>query len=225
MGAASGRKGKRGLIAVAVIAAVSGLVWAWGVDAPQPGDVSPADVVATRFPDAWAARAPASAATSALARAFELDKTPPSDPLEWLTSALMFDEAAQDISFAPPTGRAAGGADPLGKQQPAAIRIPRTVSRTAHLFNDAQIASVRERLKLSSDQQKLWAPVEAALRAIVWRGSRDRFDGKTATLDLRSLDQIKAAMPPFIKTLRAEQKDELRIIAHLMGLERLAAQL
>ncbi len=100
--------------------------------------------------------------------------------------------------------------------------LPRPSGRTAKMFTDAQIASVRARLNLTSEQEKIWPAVEEGLRAIAWR--RERLDAKTATLDPKSLDQLKSAMIPFLKILRTDQKDELRMIAHVMGIKKLAAQ-
>jgi hypothetical protein len=71
----------------------------------------------------------------------------------------------------------------------------------------------------------MWPTVEAALRAIAWRGSPETLNHKTATLDPRSLIKITLVLGPFLKTLRADQKSELRSIAHVMGLEQLASQL
>ena len=90
------------------------------------------------------------------------------------------------------------------------------------MFTDAQIASIRARLNLTSDQEQIWPAVEEGLRAIAWR--RERLDAKTATLDPKSFDKLKSAMIPFLKILRADQKDELRMIAHVMGIKKLAAQ-
>ena len=37
------------------------------------------------------------------------------------------------------------------------------------MFNDAQIASIKARLRLDKNQEQHWVPVELALRRIVWR--------------------------------------------------------
>jgi hypothetical protein len=46
---------------------------------------------------------------------------------------------------------------------------PAAASASNAVLNSAQIASIRERLKLTSYQDQLWPPVESALRDISWR--------------------------------------------------------
>ena len=46
-------------------------------------------------------------------------------------------------------------------------------STVAAAFNDAQIASVKGRLKLTQEQESYWAPVESALREMSWRHAHD----------------------------------------------------
>ena len=147
----------------------------------------------------------------------------PANPLDWLSSALLFDQAQQDLASLPASETLA----PRFERDNglAAMPGPRAPSRTLNLLNDAQIASIKERLKLTPEQQQLWPSVEAALRTVAWRGSRDKLDHKTATLDPKGVENLISALVPFVKKLREEQKDELRMIAHLMGLEHLASQL
>ncbi len=76
-------------------------------------------------------------------------------------------------------------AEPVGRPElPAptaakrAVQAPRPASQAAAsasnaLLNSAQIASIRERLKLSSYQSQLWPPVESALRDIAYQGHPD----------------------------------------------------
>ena len=92
------------------------------------------------------------------------------------------------------------------------------------LFNDAQIASIRERLRLSRDQEQYWPRVEAALRYIGWRHSRQRPTSQVPALDPDDVERVKAAAVPLIMTLREDQKREVRMLAHVMGLEKIAAQ-
>lgn len=93
------------------------------------------------------------------------------------------------------------------------------------LLNDAQIASIKTRLKLSAEQERLWAPVETALRGVVWRRSADRRGNAPAALDLASLDRLKTAAGPFMGTLREDQKREIRSLSHVMGLGELVDKL
>jgi hypothetical protein len=104
--------------------------------------------------------------------------------------------------------------------RPASSRVEHDRDR---LFNDAQLASIEARLKLNAKQRELWHPVESALRAMRW--SHDRAH-KEKGLDLNSeeLIRLKTAAVPFITTLRDDQKEEIRMLTRLMGLEQLASQ-
>lgn len=208
------------LAVVALAGAATSLV-VWHVDSAQKPDGTPAEVIASRFPTEWGALAPVSAAAFALANVPKQEVVGNASAIDFLSSPLLFDQARQGIASLPaylaPNPDLPEGADVV-------IPRPRHGGK-ATLFTDGQIASIKERLKLSSEQEALWPPVEAALRAIAWRGSRDQLDHKTATLDPKSLVKVTTALGPFLKKLRADQKDELRSIAHVMGLANLAAQL
>jgi hypothetical protein len=104
------------------------------------------------------------------------------------------------------------------------------------VLNDAQIASIRERLKLTSYQSQLWPPVESALRDISWQARPDAGRkiasnatsiGHGATVDPNSqpVQRLKSAAFPLLMSLSEEQKQEVRTMVRLMGLESLASQI
>jgi hypothetical protein len=120
-------------------------------------------------------------------------------------------------------------------QAPHPTAIPGPVSASNAVLNNAQIASIRERLKLTSYQSQLWPPVESALRDISWQGHPDAGrkvasnalpNGHGATIDPNSppVQRLKSAAFPLIMSLSEEQKQEVRSMVRLMGLENLAAQ-
>jgi hypothetical protein len=97
------------------------------------------------------------------------------------------------------------------------------------VLNNAQIASIKERLKLSSYQIGLWPPVESALRDIAWQGHGDA--GRKVASNTRGIDpnsvpvqRLKSAAFPLIMSLSDDQKQEVRTMVRLMGLENLASQ-
>jgi hypothetical protein len=99
------------------------------------------------------------------------------------------------------------------------------------VLNNAQIASIRERLKLTSYQTQLWPPVESALREITWQGRSDAShktaaNPRGATIDPNSVpvQRLKSAAFPLIMSLNDDQKQEVRTMVRLMGLENLASQ-
>jgi hypothetical protein len=217
-------------LAVVAFVGVSSVVLALSVRSAPDREPPPAETVASRFPAEWDGRAAMPAAAFALARAQRPDTSPNAIELDWLAPSFVLDLARQDLASLPATKAAPPGAREgthglgagAGTQSPA---LRHGLGHKATLLNDAQIASIKERLKLTAEQEQLWPPVEAALRAVAWRGPRERLDNRTATLDPKSLEKMTTALAPFLRKLRADQKDELRALAHLMGLERLTSQL
>jgi hypothetical protein len=95
------------------------------------------------------------------------------------------------------------------------------------LFNDAQLASIKTRLRLSRDQEQYWPQVEQALRAISWKvATQSNGRGRQlATIDPNSPEvaRLKSAAFPLIMSMREDQKQEVRQLAHTMGLRQVAS--
>jgi hypothetical protein len=98
------------------------------------------------------------------------------------------------------------------------------------LLSDAQIAGIKERLKLSSTQESYWPAVENALRAVARKIHATRQADPNATgapidPDAEEVQQLKSAAMPLLFQLREDQKREVRMLARLIGLEKVAAQI
>ena len=98
------------------------------------------------------------------------------------------------------------------------------------LLSDAQIASIKERLKLSSSQEYYWPAVESALRAVARKIHETRRADPHATgapidPDSAEVQQLKSAALPLLFQLREDQKREVRSLARLIGLEQVASQI
>jgi hypothetical protein len=116
-------------------------------------------------------------------------------------------------------------------QAPHPVANPGPASPSNAVLNNAQLASIKERLKLTSYQSQLWPPVESALRDITWQGhtkvaSNAASGAHGATIDPNSapVQRLKSAAFPLMMTLSDDQKQEVRTLVRLMGLENLAAQ-
>jgi hypothetical protein len=176
--------------------------------APSP---SAAAVVALRFPSQWrtaAATAPAAATDAG--------------------SALAFAAPQRSAPAAPTNGYQLASVDPAP--------MPKRVERPAQpknpvLFNDAQLTSIKERLKLTPQQAQHWPQVEQALRAISWRlattqDTRRPVRGQQASMidpSSPEVARLKSAAFPLIMSMREDQKREVRQLAHTMGLSNVAA--
>jgi len=97
------------------------------------------------------------------------------------------------------------------------------------LLSDGQIAGIKERLKLSSSQESYWPPVETALRAVARKLHAQRQANPNATgapqidPDSDEIQQLKSAAMPLLFQLREDQKEEVRKLARIIGLDKVAA--
>ncbi|MFB9267721.1 hypothetical protein ACFFWD_32105 [Bradyrhizobium erythrophlei] len=102
--------------------------------------------------------------------------------------------------------------------------------KTYTLLSDAQIAGIKDRLKLSSAQESYWPPVESALRAVARKiHAKRQADPGAGTMpidpDSEEVQQLKSAAMPLLFQLREDQKSEVRSLARLIGLEKVAAMI
>ena len=226
---------KAGLASLALLGALgaAALVAGGSMNPAEDPQLSPAEIVALRFPgDLENATSPAGVELAVdrdieqqtlSILAFNPDPLGVPGPQTWASRQIAeLSGAHADPAAASAAGQRNGSimAGPAGRPTPA----PRAKHQPATLFNDAQIASIKERLNLSRDQQRYWPSVESALRYIGWRHSRERPGAQPPTLDPDDVERLKVAAVPLIMNLREDQKREVRMLAHVMGLEKIAAQ-
>jgi hypothetical protein len=113
---------------------------------------------------------------------------------------------------------------------PTAALAYRQTARPGFVLNDAQIASIKERLHLTPGQQAMWPAVESALRNIAYARSGTAHRHGATAAQVASLDPdstevlgLKAAAIPLLMSFNDEQKSEVRNLAHVMGLDKLAS--
>jgi acetylornithine deacetylase/succinyl-diaminopimelate desuccinylase-like protein len=209
---------------------------------------SPAEIVASRFPSADTALTvrPVTFSTASVMpvehwERFDQDALSGVATAEqpWPTAAAA---PAAIETTAPPiseqqTGESAPVSEPVkpepSKAQAAPARRGAT-GRSSNVLNDAQIASIKRRLKLSAEQEQMWPAVEAALRKIVYTKNAmspqthavQSSGSPTAYIDPSSSEvrQLKTAALPLLMRLNDEQKREVKMLAYVMGLEAVASQ-
>lgn len=98
------------------------------------------------------------------------------------------------------------------------------------LLSDVQIAGIRDRLKLSSSQEYYWPSVETALRNVVRKISANKLSNPNAPgvpidPNCDEVQQLKSAAMPLLFQLREDQKEEVRKLARIIGLEKVAQQI
>ena len=119
-------------------------------------------------------------------------------------------------------------APPAPAKPKAASKPP--VQKNYALLSDVQIAGIKERLKLSADQESYWPGVEKALRAIArkihaTRQTDPAATGATIDPEAEEVQQLKSAAMPLLFQLREDQKREVRALARIIGLEKVASMI
>ena len=137
--------------------------------------------------------------------------------------------APADIGLPKEVAPAAAPAASLPKPKAVAKPQPQPQKNYA-LLSDVQIAGIKDRLKLSSSQESYWPPVETALRAVARKIHAGRQANPTASgvpIDPESAEvqQLKSAAMPLLFQLREDQKNEVRSLARIIGLEKVAAMI
>jgi len=181
----------------------------------QRPELAPAAVVAMRFPPRWqqAVAAEPSVPDSHAAMAF---------------AAMPQPRTARTAAPAEAQGFQLASVDPAPAPMPK--RVARPKQKNDVLFNDAQLASIKARLRLTRDQEQYWPQVEQALRAISWKiatqqnAKRPVRGSQAAMIDPNSPEvaRLKSAAFPLIMSMREDQKQEVRQLAHTMGLRNVA---
>jgi hypothetical protein len=113
--------------------------------------------------------------------------------------------------------------------KPKAVVKPQPQKNYA-LLSDVQIAGIKDRLKLSASQESYWPPVETALRAVARKIHAGRQANPTAAgvpidPDSAEVQQLKSAAMPLLFQLREDQKNEVRTLARIIGLEKVASMI
>ena len=241
---------KRGRLATILLVGTAGyLLGNWHALSLRSADsspgLSPAQSVALRFPEVQADAAAAdtvSATTSAVSPTSSTSPTSPTSgmvlggaQLALLSPEPMVGRVVAQPAPAAPQPRADTGIKPPPAMRRSELKsltesAVRHANRPGFVLNDAQIASIKDRLQLTPDQERMWPSVEAALRSIAYAKARDasRRDAAAVVVSLdpdsAEVQDLKSAAIPLLMSFNDEQKNEVRSLAHVMGLDRLASE-
>lgn len=128
-----------------------------------------------------------------------------------------------------PAAEAPTGALHEAPAKPKVVAKPQP-QKNYSLLSEAQIAGIRDRLKLSSSQEYYWPSVEIALRNVVRKISANKLSNPNAPgvpidPNCDEVQQLKSAAMPLLFQLRDDQKEEVRKLARIIGLEKVAQQI
>jgi hypothetical protein len=119
---------------------------------------------------------------------------------------LSFETALQYMASPPPD---IWSAKPEGPAKPSTI-----------LLDDKQIASIKQRLKLTKTQLELWPPVEDALKDLLelLHDRRRQPAEKVLAANSDAVKRLMDAGAPLYAKLRPHQRNEVKSLARMVGL-------
>jgi hypothetical protein len=135
-------------------------------------------------------------------------------------------EAAKAVAALP---QVAPSAAPSKLKVESAKPPPPPAQKSYALLSDGQIAGIKERLRLSSSQESYWPAVETALRAVARKihvarqGNPNAGGAAQIDPDSDEVQQLKSAAMPLLFQLREDQKEEVRKLARIIGLDKVAS--
>jgi len=137
--------------------------------------------------------------------------------------------APADLGIPKISAPAAAAAPMVAPAKPKAAAKPAPQKNYA-LLSDIQIAGIKDRLKLSASQESYWPPVETALRAVARKiHAKRQADPNAAGIPIdpeaEEVQQLKSAAMPLLFQLREDQKSEVRSLARIIGLEKVASMI
>ena len=134
----------------------------------------------------------------------------------------------EGLKLSDPAPQAPAKPKQVESKPPVAAAKP-PVQKSYALLSDAQIAGIKDRLKLSPEQEYYWPGIENALRAVARKIHTARQADPNAAAAVQidpeatEVQQLKSAAMPLLFQLREDQKREVRSLARLIGLEKVAA--
>jgi hypothetical protein len=143
-------------------------------------------------------------------------------------------EAAKAVAALPQVEPQSGA-----QAKPKVAAIKPQPQKSYALLSDGQIAGIKDRLKLSSSQESYWPAVETALRAVARKihstrqvnlnsgnpnsGNPNASSTPQIDPDSDEVQQLKSAAMPLLFQLREDQKEEVRKLARIIGLDKVAS--
>jgi hypothetical protein len=140
-------------------------------------------------------------------------------------------QAPVQMASADPAAATATAPAPKPIQPVIAVKphpAPHVANRPGYMLDDAQIVSIKQRLHLTADQERMWPAVEVALRNIAFAKTRSAHQpgAQPGSIDPNSTEvqNLKSAAIPLLMSFSDQQKDEVRSLIHVMGVDQLATQ-
>jgi hypothetical protein len=168
---------------------------------------------------------------------FMLASAPQGADLERFFDTVMSAQPMLPAGASDQPAASAAAPEPTKPQAVAAVATPPEKPKRpapppepSNMLDDGAIAGLKTRLRLTEDQIGYWPAVESALREVArtqLRHSKKQMQAGKVNIDVNSPEVQKLiwAATPLIMRLRADQKNEVRKLARIMGLEQVAQQI
>jgi hypothetical protein len=155
--------------------------------------------------------------------------TPADFPMPRSKSSASMSSASMSSASEAPVADAPVATETTPASKPKVVAKPQP-QKTYSLLSDGQIAGIKDRLRLSSSQEYYWPSVESALRNVARKIqanklSNPQVQGVQIDPDCQEVQQLKSAAMPLLFQLRDDQKEEVRKLARIIGLEKVAQQI
>jgi hypothetical protein len=153
-----------------------------------------------------------------------------SEPLRQAYASVAPADIGLPKEVAPPTPMAPAASLPAAPPKAKPVVAKPQPQKNYALLSDVQIAGIKDRLKLSASQESYWPAVETALRAVArkihaGRQANPNAAGMPIDPDSEEVQQLKSAAMPLLFQLREDQKNEVRSLARIIGLEKVASMI
>ena len=139
------------------------------------------------------------------------------------------DDIAKAAEEPAPAAKAAMALMPVPVAPGPKVAVVKPPKPTNVVLNDAQIASLKQRLRLTASQEQYWPEIEVALRAVVKQiyEANKKAHGTTVPVDTSTpeVERLKTAAVPFLMQMRPDQKAEIITLARVIGMEKMVAML
>jgi hypothetical protein len=167
---------------------------------------------------------------------YGLASTPAADDLDRPSGALAMATSIPPIRELAPATAPAGPkhvalAPPAHEPAPMPPQKPKRqppLAAASGILDDNQIAGLKGRLRLTSEQAEYWPAVEEALRDVVrtqLRGHHQPHGKLVVDVNAPEVQKLIWAAMPLLMRLRDDQKGEVRKLARVIGLEQVASQI
>ena len=212
-------------------------VVAWSAYTSEPSEAAiEADVLQQSNHTAKADRLPVVQTSAQSAPSFQLASVNSGHVPAQLPPGFRMAPAEQPapMALAPTTPEITASAPAAAPAKPKRAAMPLPPPPPEHknaILDEAQIASIKTRLRLTESQIEYWPAVEAALLDVVRKHARS-VRNKSAhagapKIDVNSpeVQSLVWAAMPLLMRLHEDQKKEVRQLARVLGLESVASQI